>query len=226
MKAETGMADFTEVLADRLRDLRTERGLSWDTLAEALKERYGIQIHRDSLKFYEAKGNHSKAGKNKAMRAEYLFCIADFYQVSCDYLLGRTDDPKPKVSVIDDLGLPNTVCDMLLENNRADSLQRKGLEALCQTDAFFDLCEKTGLLLEAMEPYPPEACPKAIQNRPHGTEKWEAARLKVLSAEIADKYPDLQKRGKFCCGREYRNVLKYQIVRLLEKALRAIEKSA
>lgn len=91
--------DFTEVLANRLRDLREEKRLSWDRLAEAMKDGYGIQIHRDTLKFYEAKGNHSKAGNNKAMKAEYLYCLADFYGVSVDYLLGRTDTRSPNADI-------------------------------------------------------------------------------------------------------------------------------
>lgn len=92
-------ADFTEVLADRLRYLREEKGLSWDRLAETLKDQYGIQIHRDTLKFYEAKGNHSKAGNNRAMKAEYLYCLADYYGVSVDYLLGRTDTRSPDADI-------------------------------------------------------------------------------------------------------------------------------
>ena len=92
-------ADFTEVLADRLRELRKEKGLSWDSLAETLKAKYEIQIHRDTLKFYEAKKGNSKAGNNKAMKAEYLYCLADFYGVSVDYLLGRTDTRSPDADI-------------------------------------------------------------------------------------------------------------------------------
>ena len=99
MSYTTWNTDFTEVLADRLRNLREEKDLSWDRLAEALKDQYGIQIHRDTLKFYEAKGNHSKAGNNRAMKAEYLNCLADFYGVSVDYLLGRTDTRSPDADV-------------------------------------------------------------------------------------------------------------------------------
>lgn len=92
-------ADFTEVLADRLRELRKEKGLSWDSLAEALKAQYEIQIHRDTLKFYEAKKGHSKAGNNRSMKAEYLYCLADYYGVSVDYLLGRTDTRSPDADI-------------------------------------------------------------------------------------------------------------------------------
>lgn len=92
-------ADFTEVLADRLRELRKEKGLSWDSLAETLKAQYEIQIHRDTLKFYEAKKGHSKAGNNRAMKAEYLYCLADYYGVSADYLLGRTDTRSPEADI-------------------------------------------------------------------------------------------------------------------------------
>ena len=44
-------ADFTEVLADRLRELRKEKGLSWDSLAETLKAQYEIQIHQIVMEY-------------------------------------------------------------------------------------------------------------------------------------------------------------------------------
>lgn len=99
MGVDSCNADFSEVLADRLRELRKEKCLSWDSLAETLKSQYEIQIHRDTLKFYEAKEGHSKAGNNRAMKAEYLYCLADFYGVSVDYLLGRTDTRSPDAEI-------------------------------------------------------------------------------------------------------------------------------
>lgn len=160
--------------------------------------------------------------------------IADYFKISADYLLGRTDDPKPKVSVIDDLGLPIGVCDMLLEHNTADSLQRRGLEALCETEAFFDLLEKVGILRETMGPYVPEFPEESdpyhfrkLLNRdgvsPEASRKeLERARLQSLNFYISKNYPDVQKHGKFCYGQEYNDVLRHQIARLMEKALDSI----
>lgn len=93
------LKEFTEVMADRLRKLRKDKKLSCAKLAEALKDKYKIKICTDTLKFYEAKGDHSKAGNNRAMKAEYLYCLADFYGVSTDYLLGITDEPEQNMSM-------------------------------------------------------------------------------------------------------------------------------
>lgn len=92
---------LTERIAAVLKELRThwkdengeEHNLSYSDLAARLKDRYNVEIHQDTLKFYEAGIYHSKARKNLGMRLETLYLLADFYQVSTDYILGR--DPYP-----------------------------------------------------------------------------------------------------------------------------------
>ncbi len=88
-------------LGRRLKALRQEHDLSHVALAKQLEEKYGISISRDSLMSYEiSEETHSKAAKlpNMGMRVEYLYCLADFYGVSLDYLLGvspiRVVDPE------------------------------------------------------------------------------------------------------------------------------------
>ena len=79
-------------IASRLKSERTRAGLSHAKLSEAIREKYGISISVDSLKGYEVeKESQSKTGSNIGMRIEYLYCFADFYGVSTDYLLGRSD---------------------------------------------------------------------------------------------------------------------------------------
>ena len=93
--------ELTDGIASRLKDLRenwqNEEGetvkLSHTDLAEKINEKYGISIHSDTLKFYEAMGNHSKRYNNLGMKLETLYLLADFYQVPTDYILGR--DPYP-----------------------------------------------------------------------------------------------------------------------------------
>lgn len=78
----------------RLKELRQEHGLSHVQLSNQLKNKYGISVSRDSLMAYEvADDARSKADKlpNLGMRVEYLYCLADFYGVSLDYLVGNTD---------------------------------------------------------------------------------------------------------------------------------------
>ena len=80
-------------MADRLKRLRESRNLSHDRLSQTIAEQYkeyGVSISRDSLINYE-KAND----KNLGMRAECLRCLADFYGVSTDYLLGISDEKTP-----------------------------------------------------------------------------------------------------------------------------------
>ena len=89
-----------QVMARRLKAERNKKGLSHVKLCEALQEKYGIAISKDSLINYEVSDEtHPKAGSNMAMRVEYLSCLADFYGVSMDYLAGKTDEPSPDVSL-------------------------------------------------------------------------------------------------------------------------------
>lgn len=100
-------------LPDRLRDLFRKTNYTQDQLAEKLG------VKRQSISYYcdgSSKPDWEKLG-----------IIAKFFGVSSDYLIGITDDPKPKSSVIDDLGLPISVCDMLLEHNKAESCSEEAL---------------------------------------------------------------------------------------------------
>lgn len=92
-------------MAARLKDLRVSKGLSHEKLSKALREKYDIRISSDSLMNYEVTEEyHTKAYANQGMRAEYLRCLADFYGVSSDYLLGITDtksaEPTMQAAVI------------------------------------------------------------------------------------------------------------------------------
>lgn len=84
------------ILGKRLKSLREEHGLSHEKLINLLNEKYGISISRDSVMAYEISDEtRSKSCKlpNLGMRVEYLYCLADFYGVSIDYLFGNTDIP-------------------------------------------------------------------------------------------------------------------------------------
>lgn len=93
------------IMAERLKQLREEKGLSHEKLSKALFDQYGVKISSDSLINYEvADAGHTKAYKNQGMRVEYLRCLADFYGVSADYILGQINDPCRAPSAIDELG--------------------------------------------------------------------------------------------------------------------------
>lgn len=66
-------------LAERLKELRKQRGFTQTQVAEYL----GLKLR--AYQYYES-GEH---------RPEYekLMALADFFEVTTDYLLGRTDEP-------------------------------------------------------------------------------------------------------------------------------------
>lgn len=83
--------DRSVQLAKNLKQLREDRGLSHKKLSDAIFANYCVKISDDSLKNYEVtEKNHSRFGKIKGMNIEYLVCLADFFGVSTDYLLGLT----------------------------------------------------------------------------------------------------------------------------------------
>ena len=89
-------------MAQMLKQLREERKLSHKSLAEELQSKYHINISKDSLINYEiCDENRSKSDNlaNMKMRVEFLDCLATFYGVSTDYLLGKTVKKTPDISV-------------------------------------------------------------------------------------------------------------------------------
>ena len=65
----------------RIRDLREDRDLSQKELAQYLN------IKQNTYSRYET--------NDRAIPLDMICQLADFYNTSVDYLLGRTDEPKP-----------------------------------------------------------------------------------------------------------------------------------
>ena len=79
-------------MAERLKQLRESCKLSHQKLSEAIEQRYGVKISKDSLINYEVTDeHHTKAYKNEGMNMKYICCLANFFCVSTDYLLGTSD---------------------------------------------------------------------------------------------------------------------------------------
>ncbi len=77
------------MIGERLKKLREERGILQRQLAEMLK------LTQQTISLYES--------NKREPDAETLSKIADFFGVTIDYLLGRTDNPNPtEDSTIDD----------------------------------------------------------------------------------------------------------------------------
>ena len=70
------MANFSE----RIKELRTERGMSQDAVGKIIGvKRYSVWGYEKGKNFPEVPG---------------LIALADFFGVSIDYLVGRTDNPE------------------------------------------------------------------------------------------------------------------------------------
>lgn len=103
-------------MAKRLKDLREKEYISHEKLSKYLYKYYDIKISTDSLMNYEVTDeNHSKAFKNLGMRAEYLRYLADYFGVSTDYILGRTEDSNVNPPAADELGLPENTAKFFAE---------------------------------------------------------------------------------------------------------------
>ena len=68
-----------KLFAKRLKDVRLERNISVDELAEAVK------VNRSTINRYESAGF-------KSIKEDKLEGIADYLSVNKDYLCGKTDD--------------------------------------------------------------------------------------------------------------------------------------
>jgi transcriptional regulator with XRE-family HTH domain len=82
--------------AQRLKALRKEKGFSLVELSKELFNYCGLSVSKDSLMKYEiTEVYHSSFGAAKGMATDTLYCLARYYNVSTDYLLGITDTRNP-----------------------------------------------------------------------------------------------------------------------------------
>lgn len=108
---------------ERLEDLRRKEKLSFDQLAKKLGER-GTRISHTNLKNYEINDPlHPLYGRTKSMSIEYLVALADYYDVSVDYLLGLSPMRKQEHhDIAEQLGLcESAVAELIRYNQRSAS---------------------------------------------------------------------------------------------------------
>lgn len=125
----------TYTMAERLKDLRKSRKLSHAGLSEALRNEYDIKISKDVLIAYEAPQHHVREGANNGMSARYLRCLADFYGVSADYLLGLSNFETRDIELAkfqERFGLNDHACEAL--ENFADLASEYDGDIFKQTD--------------------------------------------------------------------------------------------
>jgi|GEM_PF-6160436 hypothetical protein len=141
----------TIIMGERLKLLREEKKLSHVILSKKIKEKYGVNISKDSLINYEATDvtNLEKIRKKDGMRIEYLRCFSDFYGVSADWILGNTDVRSPEIQfkgICDMTGLSERAVRMLGKMNQGKSSPSKFLDVLSGLIEIVDDAERSILL--------------------------------------------------------------------------------
>jgi transcriptional regulator with XRE-family HTH domain len=109
----------TNAMGKRLKELRSSRGISHEKLAEDIKNKNLGKISSDSLKAYEVSDdNHSKAGNQKGMTIKNLITLANYYDVSVDYILGIEKEKKNSIHYIcTETGLSENAVENLMKYN-------------------------------------------------------------------------------------------------------------
>lgn len=76
--------------AARLRALRNKKKLSVSKLSAEIKNKYGVSISPDTIRVWETdiEDNNGRFNKGFGMKVSNLCCLADFFDVTPDYLLG------------------------------------------------------------------------------------------------------------------------------------------
>ena len=81
--------EMKKVFAHRLKCLRIDRGLTYKELALKLKQNYDVEVSYGTLCNYER--------AYRIPTLPLLIQIADFFEVTNDYLLGASDDKNCKI---------------------------------------------------------------------------------------------------------------------------------
>lgn len=161
-------------LQERLKDLRVERGLDLKELSEQ------TQISRSALGNYEN-------DDYKEINHGNLVILADFYGVSLDYLLGRTDIRRHEDTPIMDLDLTDDAVDVLKSGRINNRLlceiitNEKFEELMADTEIYVDgiaagMFNDIDLSLEQIRSEIIEQTPEAAMDRTLKT--LEAAQIK------------------------------------------------
>ena len=96
--------EFRKVFSKRLKMLRIDRKLTMKEFAAALRQKYNIKISYGSIANYER--------CHRVPTLNVLVDIASFFDVSSDYLLGKTDTKNATVlqtSIYDEENNPHEV---------------------------------------------------------------------------------------------------------------------
>ncbi len=127
----------TDILAEHLSDLRTQRKkgkLTYVQLSEEIFEKTGISISHSQLNKYERLGN------TEAMSVNNLLALAEFYNVSIEYLLGINDSKSTNVTdkhTATKFGLTDKSMDRLKSLKNNNTILLKVVNCILEDDDFW-----------------------------------------------------------------------------------------
>ena len=75
-------------IGNRLRELREERDLSQGMVVKDVNEKYGVNLSKGQLSKWERDIGQPVLDKN-------LVALIQYYNISLDYIIGRTDKKTP-----------------------------------------------------------------------------------------------------------------------------------
>lgn len=102
-------------IGERLKDLRVERRLTLEQLAAE------VGISKSALGKYES-------DNGKDISPYSILVLADYYGVSCDYLMGRTETKNHPNTALHELHLSDAsidVCTLMIQNRRLPVMSRR-----------------------------------------------------------------------------------------------------
>lgn len=139
--------NFFKAFPTAMRKLMLQKDITQNELAEYLhKTRQAVSYYCDG---------------SSSPDWETLVKISDYFNVSTDYLLGRTADPNPTPAAVDDLGLSPKAVEWLHSINRASKPDKYGpvdrrnmthkVNMIFENDSFQYLIENLCNLIDAAE---------------------------------------------------------------------------
>ena len=175
---------YNSVFATRLRQIIQERDITQDSIATH------IGVSRQTVSQY-ANGISDPS-------FETLGKIADYFNVTTDYLLGRTNDPSPHPSAVNDLKLSPDAVKNLMEYN--DSILY--LNKLLEHDSFNYFIGKINYLAQVI------AAEHEFNNLPEDDLIEASIDDGDLQIELENNHPGLEDRVYVASGEEAIKIFK------------------
>lgn len=122
----TEQKDMQKTLAERLKKLRTDKGLSHEKLIEEIENKYKTTISKQTLIDYE-KGVYDEYDRKQnaglGMNIAFLWTFAKYFKVSTDYLLGLSEHKTPHIeerAISEKLGITVEIINNFIEETKFD----------------------------------------------------------------------------------------------------------